>query len=199
MTVSTSRDERVPSKKQRLTWLPGEIGIWIFILLDLAVFALFFLCIAYYRLTDPNSFLNGHGYLNTFPALINTIVLLTGSLSVVRAVQVMRGPASHQRNAQRFLLFAASCGVAFVVVKIIEYEHLFGSGITINTSSFFLCYIGFTMVHLLHVIIGTCVLVTFSVLVRRGRAATSDVESGALYWHMVDLLWLALFPLLYLM
>lgn len=199
MTVSTPRDERMSEKKQPLAWLPGEIGIWIFILLDLAVFALFFLCIAYYRLTEPESFIDGHRYLNTFPALINTIVLLTGSLSVVRAVQVMRGPLSQQKKAQHFLILAASCGVAFVVVKIVEYEHLFGSGITINTSSFFLCYIGFTMVHLLHVIIGTCVLVTFSVLIRRGRATPTDVESGALYWHMVDLLWLALFPLLYLM
>lgn len=196
--MSPPKDKRLPSREQRLTWLPGEIGIWIFILLDLAVFALFFLCIAYYRLTDSVSFLDGHSYLNTFPALINTIVLLTGSLAVVRAVQVMRGPESRQRNAQGFLLFAASCGIAFVVVKIVEYEHLFGSGITINTSPFFLCYVGFTMVHLVHVIIGTCVLVTFSVRTRRGHAALVDVESGALYWHMVDLLWLALFPLLYL-
>jgi nitric oxide reductase NorE protein len=84
-------------------------------------------------------------------------------------------------------------------VKAVEYQHLFGDGITINTSPFFMCYLGFTMVHLLHVIIGTGLLIFFAIRIRRGRATTSSVESSALYWHMVDLLWLALFPLLYLM
>ncbi|ASR01180.1 cytochrome c oxidase subunit 3 [Gordonia rubripertincta] len=187
------------SEARGLDRLPGEIGIWIFIFLDLAVFALFFLCICYYRITEPEAFVSGHGYLNTLPALINTIVLLTGSLSAVRAVQAMRGPSSGAKSAQSFLLIAASCGIVFIAVKAVEYQHLFGDGITINTSPFFTCYLGFTMVHLLHVIIGTGLLIFFAIRIRRGRATTSSVESSALYWHMVDLLWLALFPLLYLM
>lgn len=188
----------MPSTERRPDWLPGEIGIWIFIFLDLAVFAIFFLCIVYAWLTERDSFMAGHEYLSTFPALINTIVLLTGSLCVVRGVHAIRDREHQTWRGAWFLQMAVACGLVFIVVKAIEYEHLFGAGITINTSPFFMCYLGFTMIHLVHVIIGTCVLITISARVRRGRASTSSVESAALYWHMVDLLWLVLFPLLYL-
>lgn len=178
--------------------IPGEVGIWIFVLLDLSVFAVFFLVIAVYRVSDPSDFFRGHESLDKRLAVINTIVLVTGSLSVVRAIQTMRSDPSRNTRAARFLYLAVVCGVVFACVKVVEYVHIFGSGVTIDTSSFFLCYIGFTMIHLVHVLIGMTVLGVVGRRVGQGRASIPTVESAGLYWHMVDLLWLILFPLLYL-
>lgn len=173
----------------------GEIGIWIFIFLDLTVFSLFFIATTYYRSRDPAAFDAGQALLDPRLALVNTVVLVTGSLAAARAVQAVR--LGNANIARKLLSGTALCGVLFAAIKIFEYHHLFGAGITINTSVFFLCYIGFTMVHLVHVIIGTIVLVTLAYLLP-DRATPGAVECGALYWHMVDLLWLILFPLLYL-
>lgn len=179
--------------------IPGEAGIWIFVLLDLAIFALFFFVIAYYRVNEQAEFLGGREYLDKRWAVVNTIVLVTGSLAVFRAIQTMRSGASLDTHAARFLDLAVACGVVFACVKVVEYTQIFGAGVTINSSSFFLCYIGFTMIHLVHVLIGLTVLAVVGRRVEQGRVAVSTVESAALYWHMVDLLWLILFPLLYLL
>jgi nitric oxide reductase NorE protein len=173
----------------------GELGIWIFILLDLTVFSLFFVATTYYRGADPAAFDAGQAMLDARLALVNTVVLVTGSLAAARAVQAVR--LGNADVARKLLGGAALCGVLFAGIKVFEYQHLFGVGISINSSVFFLCYIGFTMVHLVHVVIGTVVLVFLARLLP-SRATPGAVECGALYWHMVDLLWLILFPLLYL-
>jgi nitric oxide reductase NorE protein len=173
----------------------GELGIWIFILLDLTVFSLFFIATTYYRSRDPAAFDAGQAMLDPKLALVNTVVLVTGSLAAARAVHAVR--LGNANIARKLLSGAALCGVVFAAIKIFEYQHLFGEGISINTSVFFLCYIGFTMVHLVHVVIGTVVLMSLAGLLP-DRATLGAVECGALYWHMVDLLWLILFPLLYL-
>lgn len=175
--------------------IPGEIGVWLFILLDLIVFSIFFGTIMYYRHQDLAAFAAGQDVLHVNLALVNTLFLVTGSLFVVRGVQSTRfGDVSASR---RYLGAAAATGIGFMGVKVFEYGTLLSDGHTLHSDVFFLCYFAFTGIHLLHVIVGTVVLAIIRNRAKR-NVSTESVESGACYWHMVDLLWLILFPLLYL-
>lgn len=190
MSTVESRAESAP------TQVPGEAGVWIFILLDLTVFAIFFGTALYYRIEDPAAFAAGQGTLHVPLAVVNTVLLVTGSLVVVRAVQAAR--TRQISTARRYLAAAIASGIGFMAIKAIEYGLLLSAGHTLFSDRFFLCYFAFTGIHLVHVVIGVVVLAA----IRRGltRGLRIDlVESGACYWHMVDLIWLVLFPLLYLL
>lgn len=175
--------------------IPGEIGVWVFILLDLIVFGIFFGTIIFYRHQDPAAFAAGQDVLHVNLALVNTLFLVTGSLFVVRSVQGSRN--GQWSAARRCLGIATATGVGSMAVKAFEYAVLLNDGHALHSDVFFFCYFAFTGIHLLYVIVGTAVL---TVLRNRTKhnASTESVESGACYWHMVDLLWLILFPLLYL-
>lgn len=179
--------------------IPGEAGLWVFLLLDLVVFSVFFGTIVMLRADSPESFASGRDELHQGLALAATVLLLSGSLLVVRAVHAMR--RGDDPATARLLAWAAGAGVGFVAVKATEYADLLSAGYGLRTDDFFLAYFAFTGVHLVHVVLGTGVLL----LLRRhvtSRPADSVrhglVEGGACYWHMVDLLWLILLPLLYL-
>lgn len=179
------------------TWLPAEAGIWLFVLADMTVFAVFFGLILHYRADDHELFAQSQAHLSSGVGLANTILLLTGSLVVVLAVKAAR---AHQAVRARHLLAAGiGCGVAFGAFKLGEYVHLQDDGFTAHTNTFFLCYFMFTAVHLLHVGMGISLLAWARHTIE--DAASSDmrlVESAGAFWHMVDLLWLVLFPMLYL-
>ncbi|SHO81453.1 Nitric oxide reductase activation protein NorE [hydrothermal vent metagenome] len=108
---------------------------------------------------------------------------------------------SSNKKASLWLTFAIICGVAFLFVKGSEFANIFGQGINLSTNKFFMFYLLLTMFHFMHVILGTIIL--FNIRQRtKVSAYTPDnhrgFESGASYWHMVDLLWIVLFPLLYI-
>lgn len=131
---------------------------------------------------------------------INTLILLTSSWFVIQAVDA----AKRDRLAEipRWLLAAFGCGVAFGISKAFEYGSKLGQGITPATNDFYMYYFVLTGFHLLHVFGGNGMLLVFWKMSRRGAFGSgrlSVIESGGLYWHMVDLLWILLFPLLYLM
>ncbi len=131
---------------------------------------------------------------------INTLILLASSWFVVQAVHA----AKQDRGAEiaKWLLAAFACGIAFWVSKVIEYGDKLGAGITPVTNDFYMYYYTLTGLHLLHVT-GGCVMLVYLWLRARGGAYNSQrmavLEGGGIYWHMVDLLWIVLFPLLYLM
>ena len=180
--------------------LPGEAGIWVFVLGDMIIFALFFAVFTYYRGENPALFMESQTKLNQNYAAINTIFLLTSSWFVVMAVH-----AAKQRLGQyvRPLIGAAwLCGLGFAVVKVIEYSEKISHGITLTTNDFFMYYYVFTGIHFMHLLIGMAVLTflwfkTGNCEYNQGDITT--IESGATFWHMVDLLWIVLFPLIYLM
>ena len=180
--------------------LPGEVGVWMFILGDMLIFSLFFGVFFFYRAHDIDLYMASQASLNQKYGVINTLLLLTSSLFVVLALQSARHRL--QKYGVRFLQLAFLCGLGFAVVKFIEYGGKINHGITLVTNEFFMFYYILTGIHFLHVLIGMGVL-TFMIF-KCGNSAfqESDVfilESGASYWHMVDLLWIVLFPLLYLM
>lgn len=179
--------------------LPGEAGIWIFIMGDMLVFALFFSVFTYYRGEQPALFTGSQASLNIGFGLANTLLLLTSSWLVIEAVQAARRGLN--LVSRRLFFSAFLCGVGFSAIKLMEYQEKIAAGITLTSNDFFMFYYIFTGLHFVHVIIGL-VLLGF-VMFTLGKPATDQarmrfVEVGASYWHMVDVLWIILFPLIYL-
>ena len=179
--------------------LPGEVGVWIFIFGDMMIFSLFFLVYLYYRNLDIETFTASQVLLNQNLGAINTILLLTSSWFVAMGLHFARRKGT--RASARLFFLAFLCGVGFGVVKFFEWGAKISAGHTLTSSEFFMYYYIFTGVHFLHVIIGMLVLLFLVQKARKDHCAAGDIsiyESGGAYWHMVDLLWIVLFPLLYL-
>jgi nitric oxide reductase NorE protein len=179
--------------------IPGEEGIWVFVLGDMTVFALFFGAFMYSRARNPGVFAVDHESVNVVLGTTNTVLLLTSSLLVVLGAQkVLSGTPAH---ATRLFGAALACGVGFVAVKAIEWSHLFIAHKTVGTGEYFSYYFVFTGIHLLHVFLGIVVLSRLMALSRRAEVTARQrllCETGGIFWHMVDLLWVVLFALFYL-
>lgn len=178
--------------------MPGEEGIWFFILGDMMVFAAFFVTYLYYRADDPVLFNAAQGQLTAAYGLINTLLLLTSSWFVAQGVSAVR--RGQLPLARKLITGGFALGAGFVGIKVIEYSEKFSAGITVLTNDFFMFYFMYTGIHLLHVFIGLGVLFFLLSLARKENAAEQigSFESGAAFWHLVDLLWIILFALLYL-
>jgi nitric oxide reductase NorE protein len=179
---------------------PGDLAIWIFILAELAVFAAFFAAYAFARMDSVELFDTYQQTLDRRAALINTFALITSSYFVVRAVAAVR--EGNNRGCVHWLLAALGMGVLFLVVKGGEYAHHFGEGVTLSTNTFYMFYLSLTFFHFMHVILGMVILAAVAVKAHREQYSAAEhtgVETGASYWHMVDLVWLILFPLVYVM
>jgi nitric oxide reductase NorE protein len=188
---TTGRERRYP---------PGDLAIWIFILAELLVFAAFFAAYAFTRMQHVELFNEYQQQLDRGSALLNTLALITSSYFVVRAVDAIRD--DHPKVCVNWLLGALAMGVVFLLVKGAEYAHHFGQGINLSTNTFYMFYLSLTFFHFMHVIMGMVILGAVAVLARKGRYSAREytgVETGASYWHMVDLVWLILFPLVYVM
>jgi nitric oxide reductase NorE protein len=189
--VSATAEPRYP---------PGDLAIWIFILAELSVFAVFFAAYAFTRMNNPDLFNTYQASLDRGAALINTLALITSSYFVVRAVAAIR--VGESLRCGRWLWLAILMGLVFLGVKGFEYAHHFGQGITLSTNRFYMFYLSLTFFHFMHVILGLVILLAVALKARKGgydEREHTGVETGASYWHMVDLLWLILFPLVYVM
>ncbi len=179
---------------------PGDLAIWIFILAELLVFAVFFAAYAFTRMNNVELFNEYQLHLDREAALINTLALITSSYFVVRAVAAIRD--DNNRLCVRWLSAALGMGGIFLLVKGSEYAHHFGQGINLSTNTFYMFYLSLTFFHFMHVIMGMVILAAVAVKAKNGDYSATQhtgVETGASYWHMVDLVWLILFPLVYVM
>jgi nitric oxide reductase NorE protein len=164
------------------------------------MFGLFFTIFTLERLHKIALFEQSRRLLDPNIGLLNTIFLLTSSWFMVGAVRAAR--EGRRKGLLAFLSLAMLAGSGFAISKIIEYAHKAQAGISMLTNDFFMYYFIFTGIHYFHFLIGMAVLV---ILWLKAFRIPSDpkglvwFESGACYWHMVDLLWLVLFPLLYLL
>jgi nitric oxide reductase NorE protein len=198
MTATVRQEaQSAPGHDKRI---PGEEGIWVFVLGDMTVFALFFATFLYSRAKNPDMFARDHTSLNVTLGTVNTVLLLSSSLFVVLAVQkVLSGG---HRSAPRLFGAALVCGLGFIVVKAVEWSHLFASGKSVGSGEFFSYYFMFTGIHLVHVLIGCALLSRLVAISRKPQLIGRDAmvcEAGGIFWHMVDLLWVVLFALFYLM
>lgn len=175
-----------------------ESGLWVFILGDMTLFGAFFAGFAWHAQSDPVLFASSAHELLINIGALNTLVLLTSSLFVVAAVRAMHAGA--YQPAARAIASALGCALVFAALKITEYVAEVGAGYTPGTNLFFTYYFVLTGIHLLHVLIGTVLLfATWRSLLREvPNVSARFVEGAGIYWHMVDLLWVVLFPLLYL-
>ena len=180
--------------------LPGDEGVWFFVVADLLGFSVFFLLFIAGRLEAPDLYEASRRQLDAGLGLFNTLVLLTSSLVMVRAVDAVR--AGSKDLARRYLLGTVAVASLFVVSKAFEYGSKFSHGIGLLTNEFFTYYFILTGVHLLHFTIGiVAILVCRARLARQPLDAKMVVwtEATGSYWHLVDLLWIVLFPMLYLL
>ena len=179
---------------------PGDLAMWIFILAELSVFAIFFAAYAFARQGNEALFRQYQATLDRGAALVNTLALLLASYLVARAVQAIQ--AGQARHCARWLWAAVAMGGVFVVVKLHEYGVHLGHGVSLSTNTFYMFYLSLTFFHFMHVILGMVILGAVAVKARAGAydaLAHQGVETGASYWHMVDMVWLLLFPLVYVM
>jgi cytochrome c oxidase subunit 3 len=188
----------------------ASLGMWVFLVTEVMFFGGLFTAYAAYRLLFPEAFAHASHHLDVQLGTLNTAVLIASSLTMalaVRATQLgQRGPA-----VQR-LVATALLGAMFLGVKAVEYAHKFHEGHvpgpTFTYSGpdaphaelFFSLYFAMTGVHALHMVIGIGLVAWLVVLVRRavGPGADTRVELVGLYWHFVDIVWIFLFPFLYL-
>lgn len=186
-----------PASRVKRGHVPGEEGVWVFIGGDLLVFAVFFVTYAVAHRQEPALFETSQHLLDRGLGLLNTILLLTSSLCIALSVAAVR---RGDPRARALLLGAMGLGAGFVAVKAFEYSAKIAQDFTLNTNSFSIYYYMFTGIHLVHVLIGLGVLgYTASHFDKSGRMpGTALMEGSGAFWHLVDLLWIILFALLYL-
>jgi len=180
--------------------LPGIEGVWVFVAADLTVFGLFFVSFVRDRGRDAALFEQARQTLDADIGGVNTLILLTSSWFVALAVEAAQAGAAGR--IPRLLAWAAACGLAFAVLKVIEYAHKLRAGTSMLTNDFYMYYFTLTGIHLLHVAAGTVILLILWSKARAGAYGSGNcagLEGGATFWHMVDLLWVVIFPLLYLL
>jgi nitric oxide reductase NorE protein len=183
--------------------VPGELGIWMFVAGDLLMFGLIFLIYAFYREQEPALFIAGAASRSMTLGLVNTLLLLSGSWCVAQAMQTSwRGD---NRLAVRLVAAGIATGFAFIAIKIAEWGEAFAAAKTPLSDDYYMYYFMLTGIHLLHVIAGIAALVFVLEQFRRfqlekpNAAKREVVEACGVFWHVVDLLWIVLFALLYLL
>jgi nitric oxide reductase NorE protein len=180
--------------------LPGDSGVWTFIIADMGAFALFFLIFAAGRFAAPELYEQSRQHLDVSMGALNTLILLTSSFFMVRSVKAAR--ALNRRAVNWNLALTILIGLGFAVTKLLEYSAKIDAGIGLTTNEFFTYYFAFTGIHFLHFAIGIAAL---AMMLLKSFQDTLDakfivwIESVGCYWHMVDLLWIMLFPMIYLM
>ncbi|QTI69058.1 cytochrome c oxidase subunit 3 [Gordonia polyisoprenivorans] len=189
---------RQPTRTE-IPGLPGEPGLWVFIIGDMTVFGWFFLVFMWEYSHDRTLFADSVPELYRPIGVVNTLVLLFSSLFVVLGLHAHR----NERPAalKRWLAGALICAFVFALLKAVEYSLEINAGHTPAQNTFFLFYFALTGIHLIHVLIGVGLLTAWwrsSAQTTTWRSKRVLAESAAVYWHMVDLLWIVIFTIVYL-
>ncbi|MCL2450204.1 MAG: cytochrome c oxidase subunit 3 [Polyangiaceae bacterium] len=190
----------------------ARLGMWVFLASELLFFSGFFALYAGYRVEHPRGFGLGVEHNTIVHGSVNTAVLLLSSYTVAVAVHELR--AGRVRACQLWVAATVVLGLCFLVIKTAEYEHHFAEGIypagrgpffahhrEAGLAMFFTLYFCMTGLHAIHVAVGVAVLAVLLVRVRSGKVgprAPHPLAIGAVYWHLVDVIWIFLWPLFYL-
>lgn len=186
-----------------------KIGMWIFLYSEIILFGGLFVLYAVYLHRYPEDFATGGAELNRIIGTANTLVLLISSCAVAASITaVQRQRTGH---AVGLIIFSLGCGLLFLINKYFEWSAKFGHGLYPNSERmldeapgfniFFGLYYTITGLHGVHVIIGMVLLSVSLVMIIRGQVHAQRyalLENSGLYWHLVDLIWIYVFPLFYL-
>ncbi len=182
------------------TWKPltGGTAVWIFMSVEVLTFGLFMLGHAWGWRTHPQVFAESQALLHVDSGVRGTAILLTGSWFAYQGV--LASAQDRSRASARWLAAGAAAGVLFTANKLVEYASPALADVTLSTNAFWFSYLFLTGLHLIHVIGGVAFLSWLALRAARQRPADPLlVESGAAYWHLVDVVWVLLFPVLYVM
>ena len=189
----------------------SKLGMWIFLLTEVLLFGGLFCFYAIYRSWYPDMFFNAHKELDVLMGTINTIVLITSSVTMALAIRSMQ--LGNRRATLYNLAATISLAFGFLIIKYFEYSHKFHVGQLpgkfytfegiegTNPHVFFSVYFAMTGLHGFHVLVGIGVIGWLFLRVRKGHFSPqyyTPIEMTGLYWHLVDLIWIFLFPLFYL-
>lgn len=179
-----------------------KLGMWLFIVSDTLTFSALLVSYAYVRLATPDWPRPFEIWPATAKSSFMTFVLLSSSLTMVLAVA-----AAHRhdvKKAVRYLIFTMICGAAFVLIHATEWVTLFHEGVTPWSNPWGVplfggTFFGLTGLHMVHVTIGVAYLAIICAGYSKGKWTADHVEVSGLYWHFVDLVWMFIFPLVYLL
>ena len=188
----------------------AKLGMWLFLAQELLFFSALFVAYAVYRGLHPEMFIDAHHHLSWKMGALNTVVLIVSSFTMVMSV---RSAQLNQKRASFWYLGATfSCAAIFMIVKGFEYAEKIhhgylpsvwfsGEGLYETMHIFFGIYFTMTGLHGLHVLVGMGLIIWLMIKTAKGHfseAYFTPLENVGLYWHLVDLIWIFLFPLLYL-
>ncbi len=162
-------------------------------------FAIALLVFLYQRQYDPELFNNAQGLLNKTLGTINTLALVTSGFFMATTIRQLQ--QGHQQRAFKFILLTLLFGLLFLVLKSFEYHDKLHHGYGFGYNRFFNFYWLLTGFHFIHVLVGVVILSYMAVKIKQGyynQHRFEDVETGAVFWHMCDLIWIFLFPVIYL-
>lgn len=189
----------------------AKMGMWLFLLTEILLFGGLFVAYTVYRVWNPEMFINAHKQLDVFMGGLNTVVLITSSITIALAIRSIQ--LDDRKNSIRLLITTLILAGVFLVVKYFEYSHKFHLGQLpgeyytftgidgTNPHVFFSVYFLMTGLHGIHVIAGIGVISWVLRKTIKGQFSSSyytPMELTGLYWHLVDIIWIFLFPLLYL-
>ncbi|MBT3270795.1 cytochrome oxidase subunit III [Candidatus Poribacteria bacterium] len=174
----------------------AKMAMWWFLASEVMTFGGFLASYLLFRAAAHGAWSELAAHLNPWLATVNTVVLLTSSLTIVKAHQAMQH--DDQVKAKKLLGITVILGVAFLGFKAVEYSIELSHGYTPLTHIFWSFYYALTGLHALHVIAGIVVNAVLFVHASKGKLTLARAEAAGLYWHFVDIIWVFLFPLLYL-
>lgn len=196
-TLSKASPVQTPAASQAL---PGDLAMWIFILAELAAFSLFIIAFSVTQMLYPEMFQAGRAQLDPSTGFAMTVGLLSSGFLAALAVERVR--VNRPRQAAVLLVAAIASAMVYVLLKLSEYTHLAKAGFDLEYNMFFTLYWLLTLFHFLHVWLGLLVLAFLAwrcFQLGYGAENRSGMESGVMYWHMIDLAWVIIFPLVYLL
>ena len=192
---SVSEEINFTKKKSNI---PGSMAIWFAILAEMSEFAIMFIVYFLAKVHNPELFYEGPTRLNTLAGTTNTLIMLTSSFFVVRAVMAIRD--NKLKQSANWLWGAVACGIIYLIIKAFEYQWNSSQGLATETNIFYGVYYYVTFNHFLHVSWGSAGLIWVIYRINTGIYTSTEHEglmNIAVYWHMIDLAWITIFPLLY--
>ncbi|HAV54832.1 MAG TPA: nitric oxide reductase, partial [Aequorivita sp.] len=178
---------------------PGGILLWIIIYLELVTFGIALVFMALNARAEPELFHESRLLLNTAYGAINTVFLLSSGWCMAQSVHFLK--LGNFSKSKLFLRLTILGGMLFLILKAVEYADKIEAGLTVGYNAFFGYYWMLTLFHVIHVVVGIIILLVLGrTLSKKPQTLKiADYESGAAFWHMCDLIWLLLFPIIYLL
>jgi len=173
----------------------GRLAMWMLLPGEIVIFGGLLACYLVYRFHNPEWGVESQ-HLNLYAGSLNAFILLTSSLFILLAQHAAEKEKDFEA-AFKWMWATVICGVGYISVKAYEYTHEISEGFTITANVFWSFYYSATAIHAAHVFAGGLAIAILSFSVRQGKHI-NRVELTGIYWHFVDLVWIFLFPLLYI-